>query len=95
MHSLLVVALQCRLDSVTQDIFLAAPLHTLPPPPTPALQSLVTDLVTGVGTLLSAGVTGKILVSNLPAPENVPVRVKWWQLLLLVVVVTVLFSLIS
>eukprot|EP00903_Cladosiphon_okamuranus_P017948 g16515.t1 len=37
-----------------------------------AIVSLVTDLTDGIFTLLSAGVTGKILVANLPSPKNVP-----------------------
>ncbi len=37
------------------------------------IQEAVSSLVTGVGKLLQNGVTGRIMVVNLPSPKDVPV----------------------
>jgi len=37
------------------------------------IQEAVESLVAGVGKLLTTGVTGKILITNLPSPKDVPV----------------------
>ena len=38
-----------------------------------AMQQVVGSLVMGVGKLLENGVTGKIIILNLPSPNDIPV----------------------